>query len=217
MRVWYVGLTEGLGLSIDPSKDDVKAIYQPDPHNQWKWAILFASEALTNKYQRQEITLDNNNFTYRTVGCLLITVHSTPLITDKELGNAFRGFGEVVKIIKGGHKFAKHIDNSRRKIFLTLNNRVQIRDTPGSIRTSDGVRIKLFFQGKLYFCRECGTKHTYTEGCYISQVDQQQPDDQQEQTNTVQVQTNNTVTQPKPETSTSGRNRTNHAPTEQQM
>ena len=120
--VVYRALTEGLGLSIDPSKDDVKAIYQPDPQNQWKWAILCASEALTNKYQGQEITLDNNNFTYtfttnRTVEHLLITVHSTPLITDKELGNAFKGFGEVVRIIKAGHKFAKHIDNSRRKIF----------------------------------------------------------------------------------------------------
>ena len=61
--------------------------------------ILFASEALTNKYQGQEITLDNNNFTYtfttnRTVERLLIMVHSTPLITDEELGNALKGLGK---------------------------------------------------------------------------------------------------------------------------
>ena len=32
----YEILTEGLGLSKDPSQQDVQAIYQPDPQNQWK-------------------------------------------------------------------------------------------------------------------------------------------------------------------------------------
>ena len=214
--VVYRALNEGLGLSKDPSQQDVKAIYQPDPQNPWIWVILFASEAMTNKYQGQETTVDNNNFSYtfitnKTVRPLMITVQSTPLITDDELGNAFKGFGEIVRVVKQGHQFAKNIDSGLRKIFLTLNNRVQTRDIPGSIRTSDGVGKKLFFKGKLYFWGGCGMKHTYTRGCPISRTDK----DQHEQTDTQQEQTNNTVTQRQPETVTFRCNRKESARTQQ--
>ena len=189
----YMALTEGLGLSKDPSQKDVEAIYQPDPQNPWKWGVLFASEELTNKYQGKEATVETNDFTYtfitaKTVKPLLITIHSTPLITDYELRGAFQSFGEVIRITRQSHTFANNIDSGIRKIFLLRKNGVQTRDIPGSIRTSDGIRRKLYFRGKLYFCGECSTKHTYTEGC---------PTFQDGHTNDQQIQLqqpNNTIT-----------------------
>ena len=180
----YEILTEGLDLSKDPSQQDIQAIYQPDPQNPWKWAILLASEALTDKFQGQEITYDRNNLIYtfstkKTVKPFMITIQSTPLITNDELGNALRGYGEILKITKQGHKFANNIDSGLRKIFVMLNNGVQTRDIPGSIRTSDGIWRKLSFKGKLYFCGGCGTKHTYTEGCPVSHDEQREQNSEQ--------------------------------------
>ena len=129
----YMALTEGLGLSKDPSQKDVEAIYQPDPQNPWKWGVLFASEELTNKYQGKEATIETNDFTYtfitaKTVKPLLITIHSTPLITDYELRGAFQSFGEVIRITRQSHTFANNIDSGIRKIFLLHKNGVQTRD-----------------------------------------------------------------------------------------
>ena len=147
-------------------------------------AILLASEALTDKFQGQEITYDRNNLIYtfstkKTVKPFMITIQSTPLITNDELGNALRGYGEILKITKQGHKFANNIDSGLRKIFVMLNNGVQTRDIPGSIRTSDGIWRKLSFKGKLYFCGGCGTKHTYTEGCPVSHDEQREQNSEQ--------------------------------------
>ena len=230
--VVYAALTEGLGLSKDPSQNDVQAIYKPDPENPWKWGVLFASEELTNKYQGQDVTIEANGFTYtfiatKTVKPLLITIHSTPLITDDELKDALGGFGEVIKITRQSHTFA-NIDSGIRKIFLVRKNGVQTRDIPGFIRTSDGIRRKLHFRGKLYFCGGCLTKHTYTEGCPIFQDghtnDQQIQLEQSNNTDTPQTEQHtkssaqteqNTENITNLTTSVVGRNRTKRAQTEQ--
>ena len=102
------------------------------------------SEDLTNKLQGKEVTLDTNNVTYtfvtkKTIKPLTTMLQSNPLITDDELRSIFKGFGNIVKIVKQGHKFANHIDSGLQKILLTLDEGVQTRDMPGSIGTSDGV------------------------------------------------------------------------------
>ena len=216
----YRALTEELGLSEDPAEQGVKAIYQPDPQNLWKWAVIFVSENLTKKLQGKEVTLDINNLTYtfitkKETKPFFITLHSSPLITDEELRSIFQGFGNVVEIIKRGHKFAKHIDSGVRKIILELEEGVLPRDLPWFVRTSDGVLRKLFFRGKVYLCRICGTRHTYTERCPTSQNDEEHTSKQQKQTTIPQQQTNNYATQQKQKTLTSGRNRTDHTQTTQ--
>ena len=214
----YRALTEELGLSEDPAEQGVKAIYQPDPQNLWKWAVIFVSENLTNKLQGKEATLDINNLTYtfitkKETKPFFITLHSSPLITDEELRSIFQGFGNVVDIIKKGHTFAKHIDSGVRKIILELEEGVLPRDLPWSVRTSDGVFRKLFFRGKAYLCRKCGTRHTYTERCLTSQNDEEHTSVQQKQTTIQQQQTNNHATQQKQKTPTPGRDRTDHTQT----
>ena len=214
----YRALTEELGLSEDPAEQSVQAIYQPDPQNLWKWAVIFVSENLTNKLQGKEVTLDINNLTYtfitkKETKPFFITLHSSPLITDEELRSIFQEFGKVVEIIKRGHKFAKHIDSGVRKIILELEEGVLPRDLPWFIRTSDGVLRKLFFRGKVYLCRKCGTRHTYAECCLTSQNDEEHTSNQQKQTTIPQQQTNNHTTQQKQKTSTSGRDRTDHTQT----
>ena len=79
-----------------------------------EWVVLFVSENLTNKFQGKDITLDNNNFSYtfvttKTVKPLMTTLQSAPLITDDELRSIFKSFGNIIKIVKQGHKFAHHI------------------------------------------------------------------------------------------------------------
>lgn len=222
-KMLYEILIDGLGLSNDPSKQDVQAIYQPDPLNPWKWAILLASEALIDKFQGHEITYDRNNLTYtfntkKTAKPLMITIQSTPLITNDELRNALRVYGEIVKITKQGHKFANNIDSGLRKIFIMLNSDVQTRDIPGSIRTSDGIWRKLFFKGKLYFCGGCKTKHTYTEGCPVSHDEQREQniETQHEQANNASTSIDISNTQQNTETPNCGRNCTEGAQTTQE-
>ena len=173
---------------------------------------------MTNKLQGKEVTLDINNLTYtfitkKETKPFFITLHSSPLITDEELRSIFQEFGKVVEIIKRGHKFAKHIDSGVRKIILELEEGVLPRDLPWFIRTSDGVLRKLFFRGKVYLCRKCGTRHTYAERCLTSQNDEEHTSNQQKQTTIPQQQTNNHTTQQKQKTSTSGRDRTDHTQT----
>ena len=47
---------------------------------------------------------------------------------------------------------------------------------------SDGIRRKLFFHGKVFYCGRCQSKHTFPEGYSSEQVDgeQQPPTEQNE-------------------------------------
>ena len=45
---------------------------------------------------------------------------------------------------------------------------------------SDGIRRKLFFHGKVFYCGRCQSKHTFPEGYSPEQVDgEQQPSTEQ--------------------------------------
>ena len=217
----YKIITEQLGLSDDPS-NGVRAIYQLDPNNPWKWFILFISEDLKNSFEGKEGILelthkkDKTKHTYyyktrkssvpvKSTKPLMITVQSSPLISHEELGSYLQPFGKIEAIVEKKYDFAKHIDTGLRMVFITLNRDVKARDLPTFLRTSDGVRRKLFFKGKLYICRNCGTKHTYTEGCPPEASQHYQPEHEQ---NVKTTETTN-IPQQKHNTETCGRDRTN--------
>ena len=216
----YKIVTEKLGLSDDPS-NGVNAIYRLDPSNPWKWFVLFISEDLKNSLEGKEGILelthkkDKTKHTYyfktkkssvpaKSIRPLMITIQSSPLISNEELGSYLQPFGKIQAIVEKKYDFAKHVDTGLRMIFITLNRDVKARDLPTFLRTSDGVRRKLFFKGKLYICRDCGTKHTFTEGCppEASQQDQQKHEQNVKITETIDI------PQQKHNTEPCGRNRT---------
>ena len=252
----YKVFTEQLGLSKDPS-NGVEAIYAPNPKNSWRWIILFITENLKTNFQGKTTTRTfthnqtKTDYTYtfntrKSPEHLLITIKSSPLIPDEELGSFLEQFGKITAIVRKPHSFAEHIDSGIRQIFLILHKDVRTTDIPGTLCTSDGVWRKLFFKGKPYMCKECGTIHTHTQGCPTSQqyqFEQQQnyptsqehsPEVNLEHTDAKQQATNNTNVQHNPTntdntnhgqqehtTTNSGRNRTHshiqeHTNTEQQ-
>ena len=180
----YWVLTERLNLSKD-SSNGVQAIYAPNPANHWRWCVLFNSENSKSKFEGKTTTYkynyDNEDYTYtfttikttRESNRLMITIQSSPLISNAELRSYLESYGKVVAIIHKKHEFADYIDSGLRLIFLILHNGVKTRDIPWSLRTSDGIWRKLFFKGKVYKCRDCGSKHSYTEGCPTPQQDEQ--------------------------------------------
>ena len=44
----------------------------------------------------------------------------------------------------------------------------------GFMKTSDDIRRKLFFQGKVFCCGRCHSKHTFHEGCPSEQENEEQ-------------------------------------------
>ena len=220
----YKIVTEKLGLSDDPS-NGVNAIYRLDPSNPWKWFVLFISENLKNSLEDKEGTIelthkeDKIKYTYyfktrkssvpaKSIKPLMITVQSSPLISHEELGSYLQPFGKIQAIVAKKCDFAKHVDTGLRLIFITLNPDVKARDLPIFLSTSDGVRRKLYFKGKLYICRDCGTKHTFTEGCPPEASQQDQPEHEQN----VKITETTNIPQQIHNTETCGRNRT-HSPT----
>ena len=175
----YKVFTEQLGLSKDPS-NGVEAIYTPNPKNSWRWIILFITENLKTNFQGKTTTRTfthnqtKTDYTYtfntrKSPEHLLITIKSSPLIPDEELGSFLQQFGKITAIVRKPHSFAEHIDSGIRQIFLILHKDVRTTDIPGTLYTSDGVWRKLFFKGKPYMCKNCGTIHTHTQGCPTSQ------------------------------------------------
>ena len=220
----YEIVTEKLGLSDDPS-NGVQAIYRLDPNNPWKWFVLFISEDLKNSLEGKEGIIERTHKEDKTIHTyyfktrkspvpaqsqkpLMITVQSSPLISHEELGSYLQSFGKIQAIVDKKYKFAKHVDTGLRLIFITLNPDVKARDLPTFLRTSDGIRRKLYFKGKLYICRDCGTKHTFTEGCPPEASQQDQPEHEQN----VKITETTNIPQQIHSTETCGRNRT-HSPT----
>ena len=75
-----------------------------------------------------------------------------------------------------GQSYAFHhqINGDLRRIILLLNEDVEARDIPGFMKTSDGIRRKLHFQEKIFYCGRCHSKHTFHEGCPSDQEDEEQ-------------------------------------------
>lgn len=179
----YKVLTEQLGLPKDPS-NGVKTIYMPNPSNSWRWLVFFVSENVKTKFEVKKTTLtfthknDKTDYTYTFITRggtrsdskhLMITVQSSPLIPDEELGSFTEPYRKIAAITPKKYGFAKHIDSGLRLIFITLHKDVKTKNIPMYLHTSDGVWKKLFFKDKLYTCRGCGTQHMYIEGCPTSQ------------------------------------------------
>ena len=100
---------------------------------------------------------------------LLVTVQSSPLIPDAELALYFRRFGVVKKAVGQSHAFNHQIDSGLRHIILPLNEDAEARDISGFMKTSDGIRRNLFFQGKIFYCGRYHSKHTLHKGCPYQQ------------------------------------------------
>ena len=104
---------------------------------------------------------------------LLVTVQSSPFIPDEELALYFRRFRVVRKAVGQSHTFNQQIDSGLRLIIL-LNEDVKATDIPGFMTLSDDIRRKLFFQGKVFYCGRCDSKHTFYKDCSSEQGDEEQ-------------------------------------------
>ena len=58
--------------------------------------------------------------------------------------------------------------------FGVLTKMVCAMTIPGFMTTSYGIRTKLFFQGKVFYCNTCHSKHTFHEGYSSEQRDEEQ-------------------------------------------
>ena len=86
----------------------------------------------------------------------------------------FRRFCVVKKVVGQSYAYNHLIDIGLRRIFFLLNEDVEARDIPSFMTTSDGIGRKLFFQGKVFYCGRCRSKHTFHEGCPSEQRDEEQ-------------------------------------------
>ena len=86
----------------------------------------------------------------------------------------FRRFRVVKKVVGQSYAFHHQINGGLRRIILLLNEDVEARDISGFMKTSDGIRRKLYFQGKIFYCGRCHSKYTFHEGCPSDQEDEEQ-------------------------------------------
>ena len=98
----------------------------------------------------------------------LVTVQSSPLIPDMDLALYFRWCVVVKKVIEQSYAFNHQIGRDLMRIVLLLNENVE------GMATSHGIRRKLFFQGKFFYCGRCYSKHTFHEGCSFEREDEKQ-------------------------------------------
>ena len=61
----------------------------------------------------------------------MITIQSSLLIFDEELGSFLEPFGKIAAIVQKPYSFAQHIDSGLRQIFLTLHEDVKATIYPG--------------------------------------------------------------------------------------
>ena len=80
----------------------------------------------------------------------------------------------VKKVVGQSYAFSHQMDSGVRRIILLLNESIEARDIPGFMAKSDGIRRKLFFQGKIFYIGRCHSKHTFREGCLSEQEDEEQ-------------------------------------------
>ena len=86
----------------------------------------------------------------------------------------FRRFGVVKKVVEQSYAFNHQVNRGLRRIVLLLNKDIKARDIPSFMTTSDGIRRKLFFKGKIFYCGKYHSKHTFHESCPSEQKDEEQ-------------------------------------------
>ena len=72
------------------------------------------------------------------------------------------------------HAFNHQVDSGLRRFILLLNEEDEARSIPGFMTMSDCIRRKLFFQGKVFYCGRCHSKHTFYKGFPSEQGDEEQ-------------------------------------------
>ena len=95
-----------------------------------------------------------------------ISLQSNPSIKKHEYERVFDDWGSVVEVRKFYHNFGHKIENGGQQVFLKLAEDVEVKELPSFVKfPSEGIRRKLSFRGRCYFCPGCKSKHTYEEGC----------------------------------------------------
>ena len=67
-------------------------------------------------------------------------------------------------VVGQSYAFSYETHSGLRCIILLLNKDVEARDIPGSMKTSDYIWRKIFFQRKVFYCGRYHSKHTFHEG-----------------------------------------------------
>ena len=78
---------------------------------------------------------------------------------------------EQQKVVGQSFAFNEQIDSSQMHIIFLLNEEVEARDIPGFMATSNSIRRKLFFQGKIFYWGRSHSKHTFHKDCPSEQGD----------------------------------------------
>ena len=179
----YKILQENFAIEKNLHHSTITAILAAEPPNPWSWSVIFDSTATKHIYETRDTTFakDFEEITYtcrlRAKGVakqLLVTAQSSLLIPDVELALYFGQFGVVKKVVGQSHAFNHQIDIGLRCIIFLLNEDVKSRDIPGFTTTSNGIRRKLFFRGKVFYCARCHSKHAFHEGCPSEQGGEEQ-------------------------------------------
>lgn len=125
--------------------------------------MIFDSTATKQTYETRDATFvkDYQGVTYtcrlRAKGAakqLLVTVQQSPLILNGELALYFRRFSLVKKVVGQSNTFSHQIDSGLTRIILLSNKGVEARNIPCFMKTSYGIKRKLFFQGKLFLLQQ---------------------------------------------------------------
>jgi len=152
----------------------ITALYTPNPSDQWNWEITFRKQQTRDELCDK--TKHTETMTYRRHGneytyefniepeelTVLITMDVTPKITDEQIRQKLELHGEVMDISRNVHGFANYIDSGRRKILIKPDGLV--KELPWTMVFKDGVKRKLHYKGKSFYCTTCQYKHTYEEG-----------------------------------------------------
>ena len=80
------------------------------------------------------------------------------------------------EVVEQSHVFNHLIDSEMRHVILLSNEGNKARRIPGFMKITDRTERKLFFQGKVFCCDRCHSKHNFREDCPSEQGDvEQQP------------------------------------------
>ena len=155
----YKILQKKLAVETNSKQSTITAIFATDPSNPQSWSMTFDSTATKQIYETRDTTFANRFegviYMYRlrakrAAKQLLVTIQSSPLITDGELAFYLRRFVVVKKVFGQSFPLNHQIDSGLKCIILLMNDDGETRDIRGFMITPDGTRRKLFFQGNIF-------------------------------------------------------------------